>query len=109
MPDTPTIPKPEKPIWAKDVHQETSQISGSSELMDTPVFKEPRTFTRIPKVANGPLFFTHKHNLAVTALAIKSFYSMLHVISGGVNSLVFWTVAGEKHRDILLQLSRPMV
>ncbi|MFW5835466.1 MAG: SUMF1/EgtB/PvdO family nonheme iron enzyme [bacterium] len=94
MPDTPTIPKPEKPLWAKDVHQDTCQISGSCELTDTPVFKEPRTFTRIPKDANGPLFFTHNHNPAVTSLA-----------NGDLLAIWFTTVK-ERGREMIVAGSR---
>lgn len=60
-----TAPLPEPPAarWARDVRQTSAAITTS----DAPLFLEPRTYTRIPVDANGPLFITHNHCPSVTA------------------------------------------
>src|SRR5690606_37222310 len=62
------LPPPAPPRWAKDVRQALSGWEGVKASVDTPVFLEPRTFTRVRQDANGPLYFIHNHEPALTAL-----------------------------------------
>jgi formylglycine-generating enzyme required for sulfatase activity len=67
LPGTAPRAEPPSPRWARDVCQEPSDWDDETP-MDEPVFWEPRTFTRIPDGANGPLYITHNHCPALTAM-----------------------------------------
>ncbi len=68
MPDSNPVSERELPIWARDVCQEVIDLQEIQVPDHLPVFNEPRIFTKIPPDSNGPLYFTHNHNPAVTAL-----------------------------------------
>lgn len=67
-PNTPPEPELPSPRWARDVSQEPWDWDSGEAPDEEPVFLEPRTFTRIPDGANGPLYSTHNHCPALTAL-----------------------------------------
>jgi hypothetical protein len=68
LPDTPPLPDPPAPRWARHVSQRPYDWEHTDVLKHQPVFMEPRTFTRIPEGANGPLYTTHNHCPALTAM-----------------------------------------
>ncbi|MFW6326705.1 MAG: SUMF1/EgtB/PvdO family nonheme iron enzyme [Bacteroidota bacterium] len=92
MPGTEPLPNQEKPAWAQNVTQK--QHSWPAVENDKPIFREPRTFTVIPKDANGPLFYTHNHNPALTALP-----------NGDLLAIWFTTVK-ERGREMLVAGAR---
>jgi formylglycine-generating enzyme len=52
--ETPPLPEPPPPKWGRDVDQrrDTPAATPASQ----PIFLEPRTYTRVPPDANGPVF-----------------------------------------------------
>ena len=68
LPDTPYLPEPPARRWARHVSQQPHLWAYTDVSKDKPVFLEPRTFTRIPEGANGPLYITHNHCPALTAM-----------------------------------------
>jgi hypothetical protein len=64
MPATAPLPEPPPARWARDVAQTRSQATTIDA--SKPIFLEPRTYTRIPADANGPLYITHSHCPSVT-------------------------------------------
>lgn len=94
MPDTMPLSKTESKRWARDVNQKRFNWSKIEAQKDKAIFKEPRTFTRIPLDSNGPLYFTHNHNPALTALA-----------NGDLLAIWFSTVK-ERGREMIVAGSR---
>lgn len=94
MPDTEPLPEPEPARWAQNVSQQRFDWSLSNVPEEEPVFKEPRTFVQIPEDANGPLYITHNHNPALTALP-----------NGDLLAIWFTTVK-ERGREMLVAGSR---
>lgn len=94
MPDTMPFSKSESKRWARDVNQKRFNWSKIEAQKDKAIFKEPRTFTRIPLDSNGPLYITHNHNPALTALP-----------NGDLLAIWFSTVT-ERGREMLVAGSR---
>jgi len=68
LPDTRPLPRPPAPRWARHVSQQPYNWEREDGMKHRPMFMEPRTFTRIPENANGPLHITHNHCPALTAM-----------------------------------------
>lgn len=94
LPDTEPLTVPEPPRWAQNVSQHHYDWSTIKLPKDKAIFKEPRTYTRIPEVANGPLYFIHNHNVALTALP------------NGDLLAVWFTTVKEQGREMLVVGSR---
>ena len=93
MPGTEPITNSYLPRWAVDVSKD-NYFWENNPGNGFPVFKEPRTYTRIPRDANGPLFFTHNHNPAITSLP-----------NGDLLAIWFTTVK-ERGREMVVAGSR---
>jgi hypothetical protein len=63
-----TIPLPVRPpkFYQRDVRQEVPPAVNDGPDPNIPYFKGPRSFVKIPKEANGPLFWQHNHDTAIT-------------------------------------------
>lgn len=94
MPRTKPSSKEERPVWATGVSQANHDWSKTRVPRDKPIFNEPRTYTRIPPDANGPLYFIHNHNSALTALP-----------NGDLLAIWFTTVK-ERGREMLVAGAR---
>lgn len=94
MPETEPLSEPDPPRWAQDVSQQRFDWTVSNVPEDEPVFKEPRTFVQISEDANGPLYITHNHNPALTALP-----------NGDLLAIWFTTVK-ERGREMVVAGSR---
>lgn len=57
-----------KAIWAKNVSQKNFDWNKTKVPTDKGIFETPKTFTFIGDSANGPMYFTHNHEPALTAL-----------------------------------------
>ena len=91
FPATKPLPEPHPARWARDVSQRPLLIKPASRQ---PVFREPRTYTRIPADANGPLYIAHSHCPSVT------------VCPNGDLLVVWFTTALERGREMLIAGAR---
>ncbi|ODS76877.1 MAG: hypothetical protein ABS46_18835 [Cytophagaceae bacterium SCN 52-12] len=60
-------PVKDKPLWAIGVRQENGWKK-PAKINDKPFFAAPKTFARVSPEDNGPLYFIHNHEPALTAL-----------------------------------------
>ena len=69
LPPTHPSPVTTSVTWAKDVKQSNYDWqSAKATVQGKPVFEVPKTFTRVPKEGNGPLYYIHNHEPALTVL-----------------------------------------
>lgn len=54
--------------WASGVNQQKSNWSKTKVLPGKAVFERPKTYTRVDPGSNGPLYFIHNHEPALTVL-----------------------------------------
>lgn len=94
LPDTEPLPDPDSARWAQNVRQQHYDWSAINRPQEKAIFKEPRTYTRIPEDANGPLYSIHNHNVALTALP------------NGDLLAVWFTTVKEQGREMLVVGSR---
>ena len=66
LPRSKPLPKPEPPLWARDVDQTPCDWPQKRD-MSKPYFAEPRRFVHIPPDSNGPLFSKHNHCPSIVA------------------------------------------
>ena len=92
MPETAPLPESLLARWARDVVQTPSQPTAADA--STPLFLEPRTYTRIPADANGPLYITHSHCPSVT------------VCPNGDLLAVWFTTIVERGREMVIAGTR---
>jgi formylglycine-generating enzyme required for sulfatase activity len=65
MPATKPLPRPDPPLWARDVRQDQCDWSGGPD-MGKPYFSGPQRFVHIPEGSNGPLYSKHNHCPSIT-------------------------------------------
>jgi formylglycine-generating enzyme required for sulfatase activity len=65
LPDTEPLPQPLGPLNQRYVVREKPHNVTEGPDPDTPHFREPRKYVRIPTEANGPLFGRHNHDPAI--------------------------------------------
>ena len=58
-------PPPEPPRWARDVQQEEADWADGPDP-ETPYFRGPLPYVRIPEGSDGPLYSHHNHDPALT-------------------------------------------
>ena len=66
LPQTEPPPKPEPPLWARNVTLDSYDWSQGPDP-SKPYFHGPRNFVNIPPDSRGPLFSKHNHQPAITA------------------------------------------
>lgn len=94
MPASNPSPQAAPAIWATKVEQADHDWRKTMVPRDKPLFNEPRTFTRIPDDANGPMYFIHNHNPA------------LSVLPNGDLLAIWFTTVKERGREMLVAGSR---
>lgn len=94
MPETRPTQKTITRQWATNVNQTDHNWSASKVSKKKPIFKEPKTYTRIPPDANGPMYFIHNHNPA------------LSVLPNGDLLSVWFTTVKERGREMLVAAAR---
>jgi formylglycine-generating enzyme required for sulfatase activity len=65
LPTTEPLPRPEPPLWARDVQQTPCDWVEQPEP-DRPLFARLQRFVHIPPNSNGPLYSRHNHCPAIT-------------------------------------------
>ncbi len=63
-----TAPPVELKKWAKDVKQQKADWDRSKLPANKAVFERPRTYTRVDPGSNGPFYFIHNHEPALSVL-----------------------------------------
>jgi len=67
LPDTEPLPQPLGPLNQRYVVRDRPHNVTEGPDPDTPYFRGPRKYVRIPTEANGPLFGRHNHDPAIVA------------------------------------------
>ena len=93
LPPNPSTNVP-KAVWATNVKQERYDWKANQRSNQQPIFEKPKTFTRIPPGANGPLYFIHNHEPA------------LSVLPNGDLFAIWFTTTTERGREMVLAAAR---
>lgn len=91
-PEASPLPVPPTPRWAQAVDQRRAPVARNATV--EPVFLEPRTYTRVPADANGPLYITHNHCPSLT------------LCPNGDLLAVWFTTIVERGREMVIAGSR---
>lgn len=85
---------PAKRKWADHVTQKDIDWKKNKVAVDKAIFETPKTYTRIPHSANGPLYFIHNHEPALT------------VLPNGDLLAIWFTTVTERGREMMIAGSR---
>jgi sulfatase modifying factor 1 len=67
LPATASSPVP-VPVWASDINQQKADWKNTKVSSTQPIFKDPKTYTRVDPGSNGPFYFIHNHEPALSVL-----------------------------------------
>lgn len=81
-------------LWAANVNQKKYNWSKGKLPAGKPIFETPRTYTLIGDSANGPLYFTHNHEPALT------------VLPNGDLLAIWFTTVTERGREMIVAGAR---